>query len=590
MTIGTSLHDANGFVLYVNPVFCKLFRTSNKSMISNKLSADNMDIDIESTFNVFEFINSNLGNIDNFIIKIKSNNEFKLIKVNSLMIKNGVDYYMLMFDDVTDNLSQTYLYEEIFNNVNMGIFILRTKDGENFYIKDVNPYAEKIDKINKDDIINTNFKDSLNKCNNEDTIENIKNVWRTGIKYEKKYIECVFLNKTTWRNISVHKISTGDIIILYEDVTEVITTKKQFEKFDKQKTMFLSNMSHEIRTPINSIVGFADLLNNTDTNKKHKEYIEIIKNSAKMLTQLVEDILDMSKIEAGKLDINKSNFDINNVIEELFTTTKNKVSKNIEIRKNLAFRSLKLLNDENRFRQLFNNLISNALKFTESGFIEIGYKKDDDFIIFYVKDSGIGIKEEDKNKIFERFEQVKSTNKMGYGLGLAISNEIVKLMGGKLWFDSEYGEGSTFYFSLPNNRKLGRKKSIIIDNIDDVDLRGKTILIVEDIDFNTQLLISYLEPTCANIVTAIDGNDALIKYNENKNNLDIILMDIQIPNMDGKEVTQIIRTIDTTTPIIAQTAYAMKEEIDDIMECGFDDIIKKPIRREELLRVISKYI
>lgn len=263
----------------------------------------------------------------------------------------------------------------------------------------------------------------------------------------------------------------------------------------------------------------------------------------------------------------------------------------MEFKKNLPFRSLKLLNDEYRFRQIFNNLLSNAIKFTTKGEIEMGYKKDNDFVVFYVGDTGMGIKEEDKNKVFKRFGQPNS-NKLGHGLGLSISYELIKLMDGEIWFESEFGVGTTFYFKLPNDRKLGRKKNenIEIDSIDNIDLRGKTILIVEDIEFNTKLLISYLEPTYVNIITAVDGNDALIKYNENKNHIDLILMDIQLPNIDGKEVTQIIRTIDTTTPIIAQTAYAMKEEIDDIMEYGFDGLIKKPIRKDELLLVISKFI
>ena len=594
MTIGASLHEVNGVIMYANPIFCKLFRTTNKIISSNKLSTEYMGIEVESTFNVFEFINNNLNNIDNLVIKIKTNNEYKMIKINSLMIKNGLDYFILMYDDVTDDVTQTHLYKEIFNNINIGIVILRSNNGEDFYIKDINPFAEKINNVSKDIIFNKNIKDSEQASI---ILDIIKSVWKTGISSENKYMKFSnFTKQPCWRNIYVYKISNGDIILLFEDVTEIVETKNKLEEVDKLKSTFLSNMSHEIRSPINSIVGFADLLSDAKDKATRNNYIEIIKNSTKMLTQLVDDILDLNRIQAGKLVITKSNFDVNEIIEELYVTTKSIINTDVEIIKKLPYRSIKLLNDEFRFRQIFNNLISNAVKFTKKGYIELGYIKDNEFITFYVKDTGIGIKEEFKNKIFTRFEQEKSVNnnsKMGYGLGLPISKELVRLMDGDMWFESEFGEGSTFYFKLPNNRKVGKKKNEHIDDNfsgSDIDLRGKTILIVEDIDFNTKLLISYLEPTYANLITAVDGNDALIKYNENKNNLDLILMDIQLPNMDGKEVTQIIRTIDTTTPIIAQTAYAIKEEIDDIMEYGFDDLIKKPIRKEELLKMIYKYI
>ena len=591
MTVGASMHDANGIIMYVNPIFCKLFKTSNKTLASKKLSNELVGVEIESSFNVFEFINNNLNNVDNMIIKIKVNNEYKMIKINSLMIKNGIDYFIIMYDDITNNINQSFLYKEIFNNINMGIVILRTKDGEKFIIKDINPYTELLDRVSKNNVIDK----LINKMPQDELmLDVIKSVWKTGVASSKKYIDCSNVaNRPSWRNINVIKISNGDIIVLFEDVTEIVETKNKLEEVDKLKTTFLSNMSHEIRSPINSIVGFADLLSDAKDKATRNNYIEIIKNSTKMLTQLVDDILDLTRIQAGKLVITKNNFDVNEIIEELYITTKSIISTDVEIRKKLPYKSIKLLNDEFRFRQIFNNLISNAVKFTKKGYIEIGYTKENDFIIFYVKDTGIGINEEFKNKIFTRFEQANGiNNKMGYGLGLPISKELVKLMDGDMWFESEYGEGSTFYFKLPNNRKVGKKRNEIVNNLSDsdIDLRGKTILIVEDIDFNTKLLISYLESTYANIITAVDGNDALIKYNENRNNIDLILMDIQLPNMDGKEVTQIIRTIDTTTPIIAQTAYAIKEEIDDIMEYGFDDLIKKPIRKEELLKMVCKYI
>jgi len=589
MTIGASIHDANGIVMYVNPVFCKFFKTSNKNIINNKLSIDNINVEIDSVFNVFEFINNNLSNINNLTFKIRFNDiGFKVIKSDSFMIKNGVDYYIVTYNDVTDSVSQSHLYQEIFNNVNVGIILLKSKNGQDFFIKDLNPFVENLENITKDNIIDKNINEITN---NKIILDGIENVWKNGIKLELKNIKCDDCNKLSWRNVYIHKISSGDIVILYEDITRMIESKKKFEDFDKQKTTFLSNMSHEIRNPINSIIGFADLLSEENNKQKQLEYIDIIKTNGNMLTQLVNDILDITKIEEGKLDINKSEFNVNKIIEEIYTTTKSNISKDVEFKKNTPIHNLTLLNDEYRFRQILNNLISNSKKFTKTGSIEIGYKKENNFIVFYVKDTGIGIKDKDKEKVFNRFEQIKQSSKIGYGLGLPICVQLIKMMGGEIWFDSEYGVGSTFYFKLLIDKKIENKKqNININTKTDINLSGKTILLAEDIDFNIKLLLSYLEQTNVNIILAVDGNDTLIKYNDNKNTIDLILMDIQMPFMEGTEVTQIIRTIDKTTPIIAQTAYAMKEEIDNILECGFNDIIKKPIRKDELLRLISKYI
>lgn len=592
MTIAASLHDVNGNILYVNDIFCRLFKTCNEELISNKLSSDKIKADIISNFDVFDFINSNINNIDNLIIKIKNNDDLILVKISNLIIKNGTTFYILLYDDVTENMSQLYVYREIFNNIKKGIIVLKTKNGEEFFIKDLNPFVENIEKIDKEKLLNKNVNDiSLFK---ENMLKIIKDVWKTGNKIEIKNVDCSKNNtQKCWRNVYIYKTFTSDIILIYEDTTETVENKLKMEEFDKQKSTFLSNMSHEIRTPINTIVGFSNLLVDCGNNKKQKEHIDIIKKSANMLTKLINDVLDITKIEAGKLDITKNTFDVNKIINELYTINKNKVEKGVKLKVNLLFNTCKIYNDEIRFRQIFNNLISNSIKYTKKGTIELGYKKEDDDIIFYVKDTGLGIKKEDYPKIFKRFERVDPTKSLGTGIGLSLSNEIVKLMGGELWFESEYNVGSTFYFKVSSKKgtvKLSKQKDTIKKSLSTITLNNKTILIVEDIDFNAKLLTSYLEETNANIIIAVDGNDALIKYNKNKDIIDLILMDIQIPNMDGNEVTRIIRTVDTEIPIIAQTAYAMIDEVPTILKNGYNDLINKPIVKEELFGVISKYI
>jgi CheY-like chemotaxis protein/nitrogen-specific signal transduction histidine kinase len=421
--------------------------------------------------------------------------------------------------------------------------------------------------------------------------EHIKEVWNSGVSKYIKFAKCWKSKKSLWLNIQILRMDNNEMIVMFDDVTEILENRKKLEDSNKQKSVFLSNMSHEIRSPVNSIMGFADLLLGLDDERTRREYVDIIINSSGYLLKLIDDILDMSKIEAGKISISKKNFDVNDKMKEIYFTNKNKIKKGINFILMTPIENLKIFNDDYRFMQVFINLINNAIKFTDQGEIEMGYFKKDNFIVFYVKDTGMGIKDEDKDKIFKRYEQVQKSSKIGTGLGLSISSELVKILGGEMWLETHYGIGSTFFFKLPISKRIsGIDKKPRTEIVESIDLTGKNILLVEDNDYNTKLIKSYLEPTNANVIVAVDGNEALIKYNENKNNIDFILMDIQIPEMDGNEVTQIIRTIDESTPIIAQTAFAMKEEVDDIMQNGFDDIIRKPIRKEELYKVLSRHL
>lgn len=595
MTIGSTLHDKDGKIIYSNPVFCKMFRVSNKKTINKNINNNYFLKNVNNKKNM-DYINNNLQNIHDKIIKVNTYDEKTWIRINSITIKNGLDFYILTYEDISESYNISYLYEHIFNNINTGVIILKSKNGKDFYIKNINPYGCKIDNINdKSKLINKNITSfDLPIIDGHSVLEHIIDLWKTGKKKDFYNCHCKYGDNDNYRNISMIKVETSEIIILFDDITEQIKSKEKLEKSDRYKSIFLSNMSHEIRSPINSIVGFSEMLDEVkNDNEKLEEYIEIIKSSSQSLLKIIDDVLDFSKIEAGKLEISKKNFDINKILEELYITNKNKVKENVNLELITSKRSIKILNDEFRFKQIFNNLLSNSIKFTKNGSISFGYEKDGDLLKFFVKDTGVGIKDKDKEKLFNRFLQSKySKGNMGHGLGLSIAKELSILMGGNMWFDSEYGKGTNFYFTLPNNRKVGRSKKTKTGNIDmyNTDFNGKAILIVEDIEFNIKLLKSYLNGTNCNIIIAENGNDALIKYNENKNIIDLILMDIQLPEMNGTEVTKIIRTIDTETPIIAQTAYAMKEEIDDIMKFGFDDLIKKPIRKEELIRIINKFI
>lgn len=584
MTIGASLHDEFGNFIYSNPAFEKLFDINSASIENKKFNKESFNI-LSGDF--IEFINFNFQNIDNKIIKIYKNNIPCWIRINSIKLINGKTTYLLTYEDISETISYSSLYEEIFQNIKTGILVVKVEE-KNIIIKDINPYGMYLSKVNdKFEIIGKNLKDTNLPIHDNKYIFNIiKNVYKTKKTKELKQYKCILNKKEIWRNYFFYKVKSGEIVILYTDITETITIREKLEKADKMKTTYLSNMSHEIRSPINAIVGFSDLLEYSDDKETQKHYIDIIKNSSKILTTLIDDILDLSKIEAGKLTISKSNFNIETVLSEIYITNKALINDDVYFILNLVPTNIILNNDEYRFRQILNNFLSNSIKFTNKGFIELGVKLENNCVIFYVKDSGIGIKEEDKSKIFNRFQ--KSHNKPGNGLGLCISKELSKLMNGDIWFESIYEKETTFYLKLPYEYTTTyvEKTKIIKENIP--DLSDKTVFIVEDILFNTTLLISYLEPTKANIITSDNGNDALIKFNDNKDHIDLILMDIQLPEMDGIEITGIIRTIDENVPIIAQTAYAMKDEIEKMMQSGFNDVIKKPIKREELFCAINR--
>ena len=600
MILGATLHDNDGNILYINPSLIKMLELNNSELHLDKPINQGIFNDYINDKSDIDYISNNTKTLRDEIIKFEINNDTLWIKMNSIIIKNGDEHIIITYENISETFNYSHLYKEIFNNIKSSILILKPYK-DDFIIKDVNPHA-----IETEDMID--IKNAIGKkistlelpkieANNKRILDYIKNVYinNTSVKLENVYCNYTVNNILVerWKNIYLYSIKTGEVIFISDDITDIVRYKMKLEESDRQKTKFISNMSHEIRTPINTIAGFADLVNDMTVDEKDKriEYVNIIKNSSDVLNNLIDDILDMSKIEAGKLSIDKKVFDANKIIDQLYVSFNNK-PKNVKLIKKTELDTIKIFNDDIRLRQVISNLISNSIKFTKSGYIEFGYNIKDENIIFYVKDTGIGIKDEDKPKLFKRFQRLKQKTINGYGLGLSISNELAELMGGELYFESEYGKGSEFFLKIPiglNNNKHFKNK-VIVNKTRQIDLKDKTILLVEDVEFNTKLILSYLETTNVNVIVAIDGNDALIKYNENRDIINLILMDIHIPEIDGKEVTETIRSIDPDTPIIAQTAYAMTNETDEILSHGFNDLIKKPIKQELLIKVISKYM
>jgi len=383
---------------------------------------------------------------------------------------------------------------------------------------------------------------------------------------------------------------------------ELVKAKDKAEESDKLKTAFLANMSHEIRTPMNGILGFAEMLNDsTLSSPNRKKYLEIINSNGKMLINLIDDIIDFAKIESGQVNILQDEFSLNNLLSVVHSTfmssrlKKDKSKVRIVTKKPFSDEKSFIRTDPIRLRQILMNLVGNAIKFTHKGYIEFGYElADNKMLKFYVKDTGIGIQADKLQIIFERFMQADSSPSRKYGgsgLGLAISRGLVELLGGKMWAESTPDVGSVFYFTIPFIsviRKLEEKPENRQPRTR-YSWEGRKFLIAEDDKFSYKFLEGFLKQTKAEVLRAADGREA-VEICRNNSDIDLILMDIQMPEMNGLTATEEIKKFNRKVPIIAQTANAISEERQRCMQAGCDDFITKPVNITELYAKIDKWL
>jgi signal transduction histidine kinase/ligand-binding sensor domain-containing protein/CheY-like chemotaxis protein len=385
--------------------------------------------------------------------------------------------------------------------------------------------------------------------------------------------------------------------------------KNKAEESDRLKSAFLANMSHEIRTPLNGIIGFVELLNTgMHAQEEISSYQQIIKSCSYTLLQLINDIIDFAKMESGQLEFAISNVQLNDFLSDIYIAFTGELRKiqfsgkqDLQIKLSIpqGFKGV-IQTDSVRLHQIFNNLIGNAIKFTRRGMIQFGIKnihETDHAIVFFVKDTGIGIEKQYQEVIFNRFiklDEDKSTIYPGTGLGLAITKQLVEALGGRIWVESEPGEGSEFMFSLPYQASksmkpdLGRNKVIPFETVP--DWKNKSFLIAEDDESSYKVLYSLLRKTGVKVIRARDGEEAVRLFQQQIPTFDLVLMDIKMPKMDGFEAIKAIKDMNPAAIVIAQTAYALADEERMIYKAGFDGYLAKPITVQNLMKALTTWL
>lgn len=414
------------------------------------------------------------------------------------------------------------------------------------------------------------------------------------------------------------ELSSPIIVSIEWDVTELemikrklMSSKEKAEMSDNLKSAFLANMSHEIRTPLNAIVGFSHLIAESDDAEERKTYYNIVDANNERLLTLINEILDLSKIESGTIEFSYGPTNLHHLCKEVHDAHIFRTPQGVSLVYEPSDESLMIETDKNRVFQVISNLIGNSVKFTKEGSISYGYELMDKQIVFHVTDTGTGIEPEKVGRVFERFAKLNQ-HAQGTGLGLSICKSIVERLGGQISVSSEYGVGTTFTFTLPYKGTGTGKEEVILESEggtvasidgDSASMNGDSasseatqdgdnvkptcILVAEDTDSNFDLLEAILGKKYR-LIRAHDGMEAVIMYDEMKP--DLILMDIKMPNLDGLEATKIIRELSATVPIIAQSAFAYEQDRKAAQETGCNDFMAKPIAQDKLKAMIKKWL
>jgi PAS domain S-box-containing protein len=611
--LGMALVGKDFYFSMVNSTFCRMMGYSEQELkkltFKDITHPDDLSRDIE-------FINKLVkGEIATYKTEkryIRKDNQiiWGTVTLTSNKVGDGTSFYFVaMIEDITERkriedllVQSETKYRTLVETTNTG-FVIIDNEGK---VEDANlEYVRLTGYENLQQILNRNVAEWTAKYDRERNLEEVKKCFKNGFvrNLEVDYVDLKGNYTPIEVNATVVNIGGKDsVVTLCRNISqykqtemELIKAKEKAEESDRLKTAFLQNMSHEIRTPMNAICGFSRMLNKPDlSEEKRKSFSNIIQNSGQQLLSIVSDILTISSIDTKQEKVNYSNVCVNNIILDLLVIFKQQaMNRNISLfsKQQLTDIQSEITTDKTKLTQILTNLLVNALKFTHEGFIEFGYSLNESELEFYVKDTGIGINAELQEKIFERFRQADfSINKKygGTGLGLSISKGFVELLGGKIWVQSEVDKGSTFFFTIPYKPVSEFKTDNKSNSTQKQYENYKTIMVAEDEEFNFLFIEEIFINMKLNLIHTKDGKEAVEACKSNPN-INLVLMDIQLPIMDGHTAAKKIKEFRPDLPIIAQSAYALEKEIEEYSGI-FNDYLIKPIQEEELIRKIKNYI
>ena len=582
-----------------NKVFCKLAGYTQKEILNCHLE----DLHPSKNFKYASIKKKTV--LDNVECLRKDGSIFHAEVYASNVVLDDQDCIIAIFRDLTETYQieyDRYMLKAAIDNSDVEI-VISTPDGSIDYCspalcRRLGYSPEEMKKMHIWDIESTVKKEEINmrfeslKKNKTEKSEGIQ-VAKDGTKFEVNYV--IDYVKIGGRKLVCSRIQDITEIKKREAILE--NARKKAEESDRLKSVFMANISHEIRTPMNGILGFADLLQREDLSfEKCQQYAKIISGCGNNLMQLLNDILDISKIEAGEVELKKEDFCVNQVIEELYELYEPQSKMegrdlSLQMHKSLRDDEAVIYSDRRYLHQILANLIDNALKFTKEGEILIGYNAKRNGIEFFVKDSGEGIPPELLDKIFEPFrqgEEVLARKHHGTGLGLTIAKNYTELLGGYMWTESELNKGTTFYLTLPYSENAKVPESYLMASTEtDYQWGNKKFLIVEDNNISFMLLENLLEDTGVKIIRAETAQQSIDMAKAN-NDLDLILMDVRLPDFTGWEAAKIIKKDNPDLPIIAQTANANSEDKIKTFQAGCEAYLTKPIIKKEFYDTIKK--